>query len=130
MIKAYSPLSDHSLQPLSTSTSTSTHITHYCWSDVTVLHMFCQWLTYTPLPSIHFQLLLLSYRLEHTFVGLCPAVVLQCRLVRVAAHSMSLLLAFHLEFDTENRCAYAAQRRHYEVKIVHIHVYMLTFNRG
>ena len=57
----------------------------------------------SPLSLSPFQLLLLSYRLEHTFVGLSPSLVLQCRLVRASAHAMSLLLASYLDFDTEHR---------------------------
>ena len=49
------------------------------------------------------QLLLLSYRLEYGFTGLSPQLLLKCRLVRVAAHAMSLLLAVHLDYDTERR---------------------------
>ena len=49
------------------------------------------------------QLLLLSYRLEYGFTSLSPQLLLKCRLVRVVAHAMSLLLAIHLDYDTEKR---------------------------
>ena len=52
---------------------------------------------------ISLQLLLLSYRLEYGFTGLSPQLLLKCRLLRVAAHAMSLLLAVHLDYDTERR---------------------------
>lgn len=49
------------------------------------------------------QLFLLSYRLEYGFASLSPQLLLKCRLIRVAAHAMSLLLAVHLDYDTERR---------------------------
>ena len=52
------------------------------------------------------QLLLLSYRLEYGFTSLSPQLQLKCRLVRVAAHAMSLLLAIHLDYDTERRYSF------------------------
>ena len=56
-----------------------------------------------PIYLLSLQLLLLSYRLEYGFTGLSPQLLLKCRLVRVAAHAMSLLLAVHLDYDTERR---------------------------
>lgn len=75
-----------------TCTLTQTH-THVCISLVLLYVYVC----------VCLQLLLLSYRVEHTFSGLCSSLLLQCRLVRVAAHAMSLLLATYLDFDTEQK---------------------------
>ena len=49
------------------------------------------------------QLLLLSYRMEHTFVRLSPRVLQSVRMVRLAAHGLFLLLAVKLDLDTEDR---------------------------
>ena len=55
------------------------------------------------LPPSLTQLLLLSYRVEHLFAGLSPLLAHKCHMVRLSAHAMSLMLAVHLDFDTEHR---------------------------
>ena len=52
---------------------------------------------------LRLQLLLLSYRLEHTYSNLSPVLGVKVQLIRVAAHAMLLLLAIQLDFDTEQR---------------------------
>jgi len=51
----------------------------------------------------HFQLLLLSYRLEHTYTNFSLELGVKVRLIRVAAHAMLLLLAMQLDLDADQR---------------------------
>ena len=72
------------------------------------------------------QLLLLSYRMEHTFVRLSPRVLQSVRMVRLAAHGLFLLLAVKLDLDTEDRseqCGAGAGwtvPRFYKYSLVHV----------
>lgn len=58
------------------------------------------------------QLLLLSYRLEHTYFNLSPDLGVKVQLIRVAAHAMLLLLAIQLDFDTEQRYTLTRKTSH------------------